>query len=164
MSSPEGGHCKTVSDNRRRKGQRLKSELGHGSGLKALLSLLEFVLNFVTIIEFLETVTLNDGIVNENILRTVIRANESITLASIEEFHSTCSHNKTTLSCQATENDKESRLPVSCSDSLCKSIQGGYVNYAIQHARNDTKRHNFLFYTILARQKNIKRHINADVR
>ena len=64
------------------------SELDHFRGLHSLRPTFGLVLDLIALVQRLETIGLNNRVVHEHIIPTSIRGNESVTLASAEELHS----------------------------------------------------------------------------
>ena len=68
------------------------SELDHFRGLHSLRPTFGLVLDLIALVQRLETIGLNNRVVHEHIIPTSIRGNESVTLASAEELHSSLCH------------------------------------------------------------------------
>lgn len=64
------------------------SELDHFRGLHSLRPTFGLVLDLIALVQRLETIGLNNRVVHKHIIPTSIRGNESVTLASAEELHS----------------------------------------------------------------------------
>lgn len=70
-----------------------QSDLGDLGCLKALRALLNLIFDLISLIKGLETIRLNSRIVDEDIFPAIVGVDESVTLASAEEFHSALCHN-----------------------------------------------------------------------
>ena len=63
---------------------------GHVLGLRSLLSLTDFELDFLAFLELPEAPALNGGEVHETILATIIRRDETVPLLGVEPLHYPC--------------------------------------------------------------------------
>ena len=68
------------------------AELDHFRGLHSLRPTFGLVLDLIALVQRRETIGLNNRVVHEHIIPTSIRGNESVTLASAEELHSSLCH------------------------------------------------------------------------
>lgn len=69
-----------------------RSQLGDGGRLETLRTTLRLIFDAIALIELLEPLLLNNGVMHEYIIPTLIRGNESISFACVEEFHRALCH------------------------------------------------------------------------
>jgi hypothetical protein len=80
---------------------RATIERGHVFGLRTLLSLPDFELDFLPFLELPEAPALNRGEVHEAILATIIRRDETVPLLSIEPLHYPCRAHRAQSPCRS---------------------------------------------------------------